>query len=280
MDPSSSHDENKLNIPLQIENVLNYVGRDKNRACATVFKNALGTDLSNELFTFLSNVPRDPRSPEIIKEDLLSMDKNAYAKYQQKIGGFTRDRYPYFKSLSPREVMATVKPDDTTKDKYSYSGQTRIALPMKKEDPVHKACNRISDLVNCGFTFALINRYDGIKEYISHHQDNEKDLDPTSPIASCVVGASRTFEFKFKRSFPEEQIPKIRGMDRHGRVRFMLDHGDVLVIFAQGNFTHSVPQQGKGIELEPHVKPDGQSTCIRYSITLRKMADTKKSVPK
>jgi alkylated DNA repair dioxygenase AlkB len=247
-------------------------GNGNVRACAIVIRNALGTDLANKLFTFLSDMPRDTRPVEDIKVELLPMNSEAYAAYQRRVAGFTRDRYPFFKALSAREVVATVKPKATTKKTYRYSGQTRHALPMKDDDPVYEACQHVSQLMQTPFTFALINRYDGIDEYISHHKDDEKDLAQGAPIVSCVVGASRTFEFKLKRKDKKQALPKVRGMDKYGRVRILLHHGDVLAIVAQGRFTHSVPKRGPGIMLEPHVTPDGTSTNVRYSVTLRQMS--------
>lgn len=131
----------------------------ENKAFAFVLRNGLGTDLANKLFDSLQSFPRDARPVNEIRESLLTMNATAYAQYQRQIAGFTRDRYPFFKALSGREVLALHAPASDEKRSYKYSGQTRVALPMINGDVVHQACQRVSGLMHVPFTFALINRY-------------------------------------------------------------------------------------------------------------------------
>ena len=241
-------------------------------AFAYVVPNGLGTVLADELFAFMETLPGDDRPHDILKEELLAMDDGRYADYQQRIGGFTHDRYKFFNALSARQVCAHYAPGTTGKKSYTYSGQTREALPMVEGDALYRTCLKVSNIAATNFDFSLNNQYLNIHQYLSHHRDSERDLAP-GPITSCVVGASRTFEFKYiKSKGKKDDKPSAEcGADKWGRVRIMLGHGDVLVMVRQGRWSHSVPKKAPGIELVPHTLYNNSVTSTRYSITLRKM---------
>jgi alkylated DNA repair dioxygenase AlkB len=241
-------------------------------AFAYVIPNGLGTPLADELFDFMEALPVDNRPHDILKEELLDMDNDGYAAYQKRIGGFTNDRYKFFNALSGRRVCAHYAPNTTGKKSYTYSGQTREALPMVEGDALHRTCLKVSNLTATEFDLSLNNQYLDINHYLSHHRDDEKDLAP-GPITSCVVGASRTFEFKYiKTKGQKDDKPNVScGADKWGRVRIMLRHGDVLVMVRQGRWSHSVPKSAAGIHLVSHMLKDRSLTDMRYSITLRKM---------
>ena len=224
------------------------------------------------LFEYMEALPVDNRPHDIIKEELLAMDNDRYAEYQKYIGGFTRDRYKFFNALSGRQVCAHYAPNTTGKKSYTYSGQTRESLPMVEGDALHRTCLKVSKLTETEFDFSLNNQYMDMNQYLSHHRDDEKDLAP-GPITSCVVGASRTFEFKYiKTKGQKDDKPNVScNADKWGRVRIMLGHGDVLVMVRQGRWSHSVPKAAVGIDLVPHILKDQSVTDMRYSITLRKM---------
>jgi len=139
-------------------------------------------------------------------------------------------------------------------------------------------CSHVAEVTGAKFDFCLSNAYHSADDCISHHRDDEKDLAP-GPISSCVVGATRTFEFKYKKEVKNDKNDKPEascGADRFGRVRVLLHHGDVLVMVRQGNWTHSVPSSGPGIQHVAHTKPDGTGSDTRYSATLRKMSTAEK----
>jgi alkylated DNA repair dioxygenase AlkB len=244
--------------------------KDPDGAYAYVLRNGLGKELADELFDHMQALPVDGRDKETIKTDLLGMDAEAYRAYQLRMAGFTHDRYQFFKALSRRLVCAHHLPDTKGKTSYEYSGQRRSAMPMKQGDAIHRTCVRVAELTGVEFDFCLSNAYRGLEDYITHHRDDEKDLAP-GPISSCVVGASRTFEFKYKKREKTDRPDASCGADRCGRVRALLHHGDVLVMVRQGRWTHSVPSSGPGIQLIPHTTPDGTTTTVRFSATLRKM---------
>jgi alkylated DNA repair dioxygenase AlkB len=133
-------------------------------------------------------------------------------------------------------------------------------------------CQAVSYLTGAKFNFILNNRYAGLHEHLSHHRDDEKDLIP-GPIASCVVGASRTFEFKYikNKDVTGDKPNASCRADSYNRVRFTLHHSDILVMVRQGRWTHAIPKASRGIQLEPHLLQDGSSTTVRFSITLRNM---------
>jgi alkylated DNA repair dioxygenase AlkB len=246
-------------------------------AFAYVLRNGLGKPLADELFAFMEELPVDERPHDILKEELLNMDQNQYADYQKRIGGFTHDRYKFFNALSGRQVCAHYSPNTTGKKSYTYSGQTREALPMVEGDALHRTCLKVSSLTTTEFDFSLNNQYKDINQYLSHHRDAEKDLAP-GPITSVTVGASRTFEFKYiKIKGQKDDKPNAEcGADKWGRVRVMLGHGDVLVMRRQGRWSHSVPKKAPGINLIPFILNDQYATDTRYSVTLRKMIATTK----
>ena len=79
---------------------------------------------------------------------------------------------------------------------YSYSNSTLLAKPWT---PILKHIKENVERL-CGgglvFNFVLVNKYVNGKHYVSEHRDSKKELDPTAPIASVSIGASRRFYFK------------------------------------------------------------------------------------
>ena len=143
---------------------------------------------------------------------------------------------------------------------YSFSGVTVKAVEWI---PVLKALKRIVErLCQCEFNFVLVNRYKNGSQYMGYHQDNEKDLDETSPIASLSFGQSRDFLFKHVSSkgghLKKEPIPN---------VKLLLEHGSLLIMDPPTNqfWYHSLPKRSTTKCLNP-----------RINLTFRKMKLHKK----
>ncbi|NXO67973.1 ALKB2 demethylase, partial [Phainopepla nitens] len=111
---------------------------------------------------------------------------------------------------------------------YTYSGVTFRPKPWI---PVlRRIRERLSSATGHSFNFVLINRYKDGLDHIGEHRDDEKELDPLSPIASVSFGACRDFVF--------------RRRGRAGaRITLQLAHGSLLLIKHPTNlhWHHSLP---------------------------------------
>lgn len=124
---------------------------------------------------------------------------------------------------------------------YSFSGTTIEANPwtpllLELRDKVEKQ-------TACTFNFVLLNLYPDGSSYISHHKDNENELNASFPICALSFGSKRKIEFKK----PETPITCIN-----------LEHGSYYAMLTPTNeeFSH-------GIAAEPNIKE------IRISLTFR-----------
>ncbi|KRY10197.1 Alpha-ketoglutarate-dependent dioxygenase alkB -like protein 2 [Trichinella patagoniensis] len=119
---------------------------------------------------------------------------------------------------------------------YRFSGNV---IPAKPWNAVILALrNLVSEIAKCDFNFVLINRYKDGHDYIGEHRDNEKELDPSSPIASVTVGEKRDFIFKHYRVNHQPASAS-------EKVCIALEHGSMLLISADTNrhWSHSLPKR-------------------------------------
>lgn len=124
---------------------------------------------------------------------------------------------------------------------YSFSGTTIHANPwtpliLQLRDLVEKQCG-------CTYNYVLLNSYPHGGSYISHHKDDERELDSTFPISVLSFGARRKIEFK------NEVAPM---------TCINLNHGSLYLMHAPTNqlFTHGIP-------------PDPLIKKMRISLTFR-----------
>jgi alkylated DNA repair dioxygenase AlkB len=80
--------------------------------------------------------------------------------------------------------------------RYIYSKTEKVAMPWTVELADLKS--RIELLSGARFNSCLLNLYHNGSEGMGWHADDEKSLDPSAPIASISLGATRTFRFKHK----------------------------------------------------------------------------------
>ncbi|XP_067083725.1 DNA oxidative demethylase ALKBH2 isoform X1 [Osmerus mordax] len=118
---------------------------------------------------------------------------------------------------------------------YTYSGVRHTAKPWTPtlediQDAVTKATGQT-------FNFVLINRYKDGRDHMGEHRDDERELDPLSPIASVSLGAARDFIFRHRDARGK------RCRRRLDPVKLQLSHGSLLLMNPPTNtlWYHSLP---------------------------------------
>jgi alkylated DNA repair dioxygenase AlkB len=114
---------------------------------------------------------------------------------------------------------------------YTYSGNTKTALPWTKElESIKNVVEKCSDL---RFNSCLLNLYHDGTEGMTWHSDDEKELGRNTTIASVSFGAARKFSFKHKGN--------------QQTVSLVLENGSLLVMkdATQTNWLHCLPKSKK-----------------------------------
>ncbi|XP_048833239.1 DNA oxidative demethylase ALKBH2 isoform X2 [Brienomyrus brachyistius] len=95
----------------------------------------------------------------------------------------------------------------------------------------------VGDATGNTFNFVLVNRYKDGHDHICEHRDDERELDPTCPIASVSLGAARDFVFRHRDSRGQQPQRRIEP------VKLQLAHGSLLLMNQPTNthWYHSVP---------------------------------------
>ncbi|XP_004379048.1 DNA oxidative demethylase ALKBH2 isoform X2 [Trichechus manatus latirostris] len=122
---------------------------------------------------------------------------------------------------------------------YSFSGLT---LSPKPWIPIlERIRDRVSWATGKTFNFVLVNRYKDGFDHIGEHRDDERELDPRSPIASVSFGACRDFFFRHKDSRGKSPAQRVEA------VRLQLAHGSLLLMNppTNTNWYHSLPVRKK-----------------------------------
>jgi len=127
---------------------------------------------------------------------------------------------------------------------YAFSGTT---IPAKSWDnlEVLREIKRDVEMAlgnTYSFNFVLINRYESGSDYMGEHQDNEKDLDRSMPIASLSLGQQRDFVFKHK-----DARGKNKSRTDIKPITLSLQNGSLLVMHHPTNdfWYHSLPKRKK-----------------------------------
>ncbi|XP_067862161.1 DNA oxidative demethylase ALKBH2 [Heptranchias perlo] len=122
---------------------------------------------------------------------------------------------------------------------YTYSGVTLAPKPWL---PVlEKIRDRVTQATGHTFNFVLINRYKDGNDHIGEHRDDEKELEPRSPIASVSFGACRDFIFRHGHSRGKNATRRLEP------VKLLLGHGSLLLMNYPTNvhWYHSLPARKK-----------------------------------
>ncbi|HYP02917.1 MAG TPA: alpha-ketoglutarate-dependent dioxygenase AlkB [Cyanobium sp.] len=116
---------------------------------------------------------------------------------------------------------------------YTYSGVRNQLEPWSPR--VQELRLKVEEAVGCRFNSLLLNLYRDGSDKLDWHADDERELDPASPIVSLSLGAARTFRL---RPRDPERIPC-------ASLTFELGHGDLLVMDppTQEHWLHQVPRR-------------------------------------
>jgi alkylated DNA repair dioxygenase AlkB len=127
---------------------------------------------------------------------------------------------------------------------YTYSNQTKIALPWTEE--LLSLKNKVEEITNEHYNACLLNLYHSGDEGMGWHSDDEKSIVSQSAIASLSFGAARKFTFKHKES--------------KQNVSLLLEDASLLLMkgFTQQKWLHALPKTKKVKDL-------------RINLTFRKM---------
>ena len=115
--------------------------------------------------------------------------------------------------------------------KYTYSNNTKLALPWTKE--LLELKKLIEQKTDESFNSCLLNLYHNGSEGMAWHSDGEKDLKKNGAIASLSFGAERKFAFKHK--------------EMREVVSLVLEHGSLLIMKdeTQTHWLHRLPPTKK-----------------------------------
>nr|CAD7444479.1 unnamed protein product [Timema bartmani] len=136
---------------------------------------------------------------------------------------------------------------------YTFSGNTIPAVSwppvlIQIRDMLHKITGHY-------YNFVLVNRYRNGDDHIGEHRDNERGLDPASPIASLSLGQAR--EFVLRHGAVRKKIRDKRDIPP---VKVLLQHGSLLMMNPPTNqiWYHSLP-------------PRKSCPGVRINLTFRKL---------
>ncbi|XP_051888242.1 DNA oxidative demethylase ALKBH2 isoform X2 [Pristis pectinata] len=122
---------------------------------------------------------------------------------------------------------------------YRYSG---VTLSPKPWTPVlEKIRERVTQVTGHKFNFVLVNRYKDGSDHMGEHRDDEKELEPRSPIASVSFGACRDFIFRHRDARGKSPSRRLEP------VKLLLGHGSLLMMNFPTNvyWYHSLPARKK-----------------------------------
>ena len=129
---------------------------------------------------------------------------------------------------------------------YSFSGITLQANPWT---PLIKAVkDHVQTALGENFNFVLVNHYKDGLDHIGEHQDNERDLVISAPIASLSLGQVRDFVLRHKDARGRGR-GRGRGAEGERKVAVELGHGSLLVMRHPTNsvWYHSLPVRRRAL---------------------------------
>jgi alkylated DNA repair dioxygenase AlkB len=96
--------------------------------------------------------------------------------------------------------------------RYRYSGLLHEPLPWI--GGLEALRDLLAQRLGCRFNSLLLNRYRHGEDRMGWHADDEPELDPTDPIASLSLGASRCLRFRPSPRPPRRRQPPSRPISR------------------------------------------------------------------
>lgn len=124
--------------------------------------------------------------------------------------------------------------------RYRYSGL--LHEPLAWTARLEALRDLLAQRLGCRFNSLLLNRYRHGEDRMGWHADDEPELDPTSPIASLSLGASRCL--RFRPSPGRRSAPAGLAAGQPSRNLELAD-GDLLVMDppTQHHWQHGLPQR-------------------------------------
>jgi alkylated DNA repair dioxygenase AlkB len=129
---------------------------------------------------------------------------------------------------------------------YRYSGLENVLEPWS---PAAEQLRRqLEALTGWRFNSLLLNRYRDGRDAMGWHADDEPELDPSAPIASLSLGASRAFRLR-PRPSPRAGGPPPAGYGSASEAcapfNLELAHGDLLLMQTPTQlwWQHAVPRR-------------------------------------
>lgn len=130
---------------------------------------------------------------------------------------------------------------DTTKgEAYTY-GQGRGIRTYEPNEPsplIAEFRKKLLVDLETDFHGCFLNRYDGQKDWLGWHSDDDPSIDHEKPIAVITLGTGREINWKIRGS---------KGYDAINRQ--YLEHGSLFVMPAgmQGNYYHRIPKSDRAV---------------------------------
>ena len=149
----------------------------------------------NNLIDCRSNLlPKDGRvhyHPRIITQ---ANSDNLMSRLQASLIWQQDQLIMFGKTVRTRRKIAWVADPECS---YTYSGVEKKPQAWTSELLFMKAT--LEEIAQAKFNSCLLNFYHDGNDGMGWHSDDEKELDPKSPIASLSLGATRKFAFRHKK---------------------------------------------------------------------------------
>lgn len=123
---------------------------------------------------------------------------------------------------------------------YGRGAGVRTYEPRPAHPLVDEARNRLSDAYGFRLEGCFLNGYEGKRDWLGWHEDDDPGIDHSKPIAVITVGQGRNIQF---REVMEPALPGFKGV--HGPVEtLMLESGSLLLMHAgmQSTHQHRIPK--------------------------------------
>ena len=136
--------------------------------------------------------------------------------------------------------------------RYRYSGLLHEPLPWI--GALEALRDLLAQRLGCRFNSLLLNRYRHGEDRMGWHADDEPELDPTDPIASLSLGASRCLRF---RPAPGRRCAEASLAAGQPTRNLELADGDLLVMDppTQRHWQHGLPQRKRVAKRSGSISP-------------------------
>lgn len=136
--------------------------------------------------------------------------------------------------------------DEVWMGPYPYKFSGRTLNPVSWTPEIEALRDRMQAGYGGEYNSVLLNRYRNGNDGVGWHADKEKEMDPTHPIASVSLGASRDFYlWAIDGGEPPQGPREIANAIATQKIQtFLLSSGSLLIMPAgfQQSYKHSVPK--------------------------------------